>query len=266
MLPDYLDAFNGVLQRFQITFPAETWSKEFTDSLLNDYSFFSARVEDSKLQYGDTIRFLNNEIVRGVNLKSLLGISEHQRVLKNIVEQIAHFELTEKTIKEVHAALMEAPLAWESDFRPELVGQYRNIPIIGARRPFFEDKEYAPHFNLEIIMASYIDIFNARFNEIDNAVYEKHLITALAFFHNKFLNEIHPFADGNGRVCRILMGAIMMKHNCPPVFPTIKEMADQIRYINTIVDCEKQKDDRPLVAYFAKEMTKYLVERLENAD
>ncbi|MFV8325893.1 Fic family protein [Flavobacterium sp. ZS1P14] len=34
------------------------------------------------------------------------------------------------------------------------------------------------------------------------------MLTALSFFYNTFLNAIHPFTDGNGRVCRIIMGVV----------------------------------------------------------
>lgn len=172
MLPDYLLIFNKVLSKFQEKFPRENWSKEFLDSLINDYSFFSARIEDSKLQYGDTIRFLNNETVRGLNLNSLMGISEHQLVLKNLLYSINNFSLSEESIKEIHRCLMGNPFAWETDFKPELVGNYRNMPTVGSRQPFFEDKEYAAHYNLEIIMSTWLAQFNNRFFDIDNTTAE----------------------------------------------------------------------------------------------
>ena len=81
-------------------------------------------------------------------------------------------------------------------------------------------------------MASYIDMFNAKFEKIDNSNDETHLITTIAFFHNIFLNKIHPFADGNGRVCRILMGTILMRNNCPPIFVKITSDEDKFDYIN----------------------------------
>lgn len=264
MLPDYLLNFNTALLKFQEKFPRDNWSVKFKDSLINDYSFFSARVEDSKLQYGDTIRFLNNESVRGVNLDSLLGISEHQSVLKNLLENLENFEITEETIKNVHAALMNSPLAWETDFKPELVGNYRNVPTVGSREPFFDNKEYAAHYNLEISMASYLHLFNSRLNDIDNSIFEKHLLTGIVYFHNKFLNEIHPFADGNGRVCRIIIGAVLMANNCPPIFPEITTQEQQIEYISTIVQCEQDKSDVALIEYFAKGMTNYLLSRIQD--
>lgn len=262
MFPQYLLEFNNALLQFQQKFPRNTWSEEFRFSLINDYSFYSARVEDSKLDYGDTIRFLNDETIRGINLNSLLGISEHQSVLKGILDNLENFKLTEETIKDIHCCLMENPLAWETDFKPELVGNYRNVPTVGSRKPFFENKEYDPHYNLDIIMPSYLDRFNAQFDAIDNTDKDKHLLTRIAYFHNIFLNKIHPFADGNGRVCRIIIGAILMKNNCPPIFPKITTQEEQVEYINTIVKCEEEKSDEPLVSYFSIGMTKYLLNRL----
>lgn len=264
MLPEYLSNFNKALQQFQNKYPRENWSNEFRDSLINDYSFYSTRIEDSKLEYGDTIRFLNDESVRGINFDSLLSISEHQSVLKELLDTFDNFKLSEDTIKKIHGSLMKSPLAWETDFKPELVGNYRNIPTVGSREPFFENKEYAPHFNLEIIMASYIDIFNSIMDDIDNSQSEKHLLTRIAYFHNRFLNEIHPFADGNGRVCRIIIGAVLMINNCPPIFPQITNHDQQVEYISTIVKCEQDKSDLSLVEYFAIGMTNYLLRRLED--
>ena len=82
--------------------------------------------------------------------------------------------------------------------------------------------------------------------------------------NHKFLNEIHPFADGNGRVCRIIIGAILMQNNCPPIFPKIIETENQINYISTIVECEELKSDGPLVKLLANGMTEYMIERIDS--
>jgi hypothetical protein len=132
MLTNYLKVFNEALFQFPQKFPRERWSDDFRTSLINDY-FFSARIEDSKLQYGDTIRFLNNETVRGVNLNSLMGVSDHQIVLKGVLDNLQDFQLTEDVVKNIHRCLLDNPLAWETEFKPELVGNYRNIPTVGWR-------------------------------------------------------------------------------------------------------------------------------------
>lgn len=267
MLPKYLVIFNDTLERFNSKFPRQKWTEEFKDNLINDYSFFSARVEDNKLKYGDTIQFLNNESVKGIpNLNSLLGITEHQQILKKLIDSLNGlnaFALSEELIKKLHGALMESPYAWEADFKPELVGNYRNVPAVGSRLPYFDNKEYIAHFNLEVVMPSHVDIFNNKFLNIDNSTYETHLLTIVAYFHNKFLNYLHPFADGNGRVCRIIMGALLMSNNCPPIFPQITDQDKQVEYITKIVDCEINNTDAILVEYFAKGMTEYLLNRLK---
>lgn len=264
MLPDYLVNFNSILKEFQDKFPVPTWSPQFRNSLINDYSFFSARIEDAKLQYGDTIRFLNAETIRSVNLPSLLGISEHQKTLSRLLNNLEEFDISELTIKNIHKSLMNNKFAWDGEYKAELVGEYRNFPTVGSRLPFFENKQYAPHYNLDIIMASYIDMFKSRFNAINNLQAEKHIITRIAYFHNKFLNEIHPFADGNGRVCRIVIGAILMKNNCPPIFPKILDQESQLEYISTIIECEKFNSDTPLIIYLAKGMSEYMNEKIKS--
>jgi len=258
MLSVYLNRFNLALKKFNKQFPRPSWTEEFKNNLINDYSFYSARIEDEKLQYGDTIRFLNGELVRKGKMKSLLDVSNHKSVLESILNKYEVFELTEVLIKDIHKDLMSSELAWEVDFKPFLVGNYRNIPTVGYRAPYFENKEYVPHYNLDMVMSTYVEMFAWKFKDIDNSLDEKHLITRLAFFHNKFLNDIHPFADGNGRVCRIIMGTILMKNNCPPVFIKITSNEDRLNYISKIVECEKTKSNIPFVELLANGMSSYL--------
>jgi hypothetical protein len=129
MLPEYLLRFNEILEAFNRKYPRGNWSEQFKNNLINDYSFFSARIEDSKLQYGDTIRFLNNELVRGVNFSSLLGVAEHQEVFKKLLDSLSYsttFKLSEDILKDLHRSLMENPLVWETEFKPELIGIHAN--------------------------------------------------------------------------------------------------------------------------------------------
>ena len=108
MLSRYLIRFNKALEAFQTRFPRPQWSEEFKSSLVNDYSFYSSKIEDDKLQYGDTIKFLNGELVRKGKMKSLLEVSNHKDILLSLINRYDNFELTEDSIKAIHRDLMAA--------------------------------------------------------------------------------------------------------------------------------------------------------------
>lgn len=76
MLWPCLRRFNDALVSFQSNFPKGRWTPEFRSSLINDFSFYSSRIEDEQLEYGDTIRFLNGELTPITTSKYSCGLTE----------------------------------------------------------------------------------------------------------------------------------------------------------------------------------------------
>lgn len=74
-------------------------------------------------------------------------------------------------------------------------------------------------------------------------------IVLAAVAHNQFEN-IHPFADGNGRVGRILLNNILIKHNVPPINIDFK---NRIEYYYTLQEYEKNKNLKPTLELYLKE-------------
>ena len=70
-----------------------------------------------------------------------------------------------------------------------------------------------------------------------------------AVVHNQFEN-IHPFRDGNGRVGRILLNNIFIKHGLPPINIDFK---NRIEYYATLQAYEQNKDLKPTIDLFMKE-------------
>src|SRR3989344_4436448 len=70
-----------------------------------------------------------------------------------------------------------------------------------------------------------------------------------AVVHNQFEN-IHPFRDGNGRVGRLLLNYILLKHGLPPVNITLKNRRE---YYLTLQAYDKEHNLRPTIELILKE-------------
>jgi Fic family protein len=70
--------------------------------------------------------------------------------------------------------------------------------------------------------------------------------------HNQFEN-IHPFRDGNGRVGRLLLINILLKHKLPPVNIELK---NRMEYYAALQNYENNGDIRPTLELILKEYKK----------
>lgn len=76
-----------------------------------------------------------------------------------------------------------------------------------------------------------------------------HPLVLAAVAHNQFEN-IHPFQDGNGRVGRLLLNNILLKHNLPPLNI---EMRNRAEYYAALQAYENDQDIRPTLELMLKE-------------
>ena len=80
-------------------------------------------------------------------------------------------------------------------------------------------------------------------------VKDKEALTAGAYFLATFEN-IHPFADGNGRVGRLLMNYFLVLHKHPPII--IRE-SERERYFEALAAWDKNEDITPLKLFLKEE-------------
>ena len=78
------------------------------------------------------------------------------------------------------------------------------------------------------------------------------LINFLPFDSNRFEN-IHPFADGNGRVGRTLLNYWLMINDYPPA---IVYEEDRRAYYDALQDYDEQEDLTPLVQFLEAQTVK----------
>ena len=79
-----------------------------------------------------------------------------------------------------------------------------------------------------------------------------HPIVLAAVVHNQFEN-IHPFQDGNGRVGRILLNNILLKHDMPPVNIELKNRGE---YYSSLRAYQRNGNLRPTIEFILKEYKK----------
>ena len=74
-------------------------------------------------------------------------------------------------------------------------------------------------------------------------------IVLASVVHNQFEN-IHPFRDGNGRVGRLLLNNILLKHGLPPVNIDLKNRQE---YYKDLQAYDKEHNLRPMIELILKE-------------
>jgi len=113
--------------------------------------------------------------------------------------------------------------------------------------------EGAPSLRVVYLLKELINWYNKHKKEYP-------AILLAAVIHNQFEN-IHPFADGNGRAGRIILNNILIKNSLPPVNIDLK---DQKEYYETLQAYEKQGNIRPTIDLILKEY-KYLKKIIKQA-
>ena len=129
-----------------------------------------------------------------------------------------------RTGSEYHAA--------GGDFSPAK-GELRKLNVTAA----LGGKSYMSYLKVPMRLATFCEELNSRRKAIDAndiaAIYE------LSFWAHFELVTIHPWADGNGRTCRLLMNLLQMEYN---VLPTKVLKEDKAEYIQALIDTREHED------------------------
>ena len=176
-------------------------------------NYHSNAIEGNQLTLGETRSLiLHGLTAHGKPLRDHLDVQGHDDAARAIEDAVANAQdLNQVFIRNVHRVLLKEPYDVDAITpdrrrvkRTIAIGRYKTLPN-NVETSTGETYYFTPPEHVPQEMTDLIDWYR----EQESA--GTHPIIIAAAFHYRFV-RIHPFDDGNGRMARLLMNMILMKH------------------------------------------------------
>ena len=185
-----------------------------------EFNYNSNHIEGNTLTYGQTeLLLLFGRVVGEAKMKDLEEMKAHNVCLKMTVAEAGEKDrpLTESFIRILHQTMLredytvyrQLPGGVNTSYVVH-AGCYKTRPN-SVITPTGERFEYASPEETPALMADLIQWYNQA--EADGKLTPVELA---ALFHYRYI-RIHPFEDGNGRIARLLMNYILLRHGYPMI-------------------------------------------------
>ena len=212
-------------------------------------NYHSNAVEGNSLTLGETRSLiLHGLTARGKPMRDHLDIQGHDDAVKAIENAVKEEQgLNEVFIRNLHRALLKEP--YEVDAiapdgtpckRMITIGAYKSIPN-NVETSTGEVYYFTPPEQVKPEMTDLLDWYRARESAAE------HPVIIAATFHYRFV-RIHPFDDGNGRMARLLMNLILIKHGYTvAIVPSDRKT----RYLQELERVDQSEDLTQFIQYIA---------------
>ncbi len=167
------------------------------EQFLLSLTYHSNRIEGSSLSESETKAVMfDNIALPNKDIIEQLEVKNHQAALQYLFKYLssASFKINEALILKLHNILMNGI---KTD-----AGSYRShgVRILGTYVPT------ANYLKVPRLMQEIVKDINRKNSDI---------VAQVANIHSRF-EQIHPFSDGNGRIGRLLIQAMLLRNNFPP--------------------------------------------------
>ncbi len=241
----------------------DLWSKKKISSgaelaeALNGHSiafaYHSGRIENENITYNDTREIFEHDGVtsytgdlrtlfeirnaRDANELLLTAFDEKRRIDETLVMEFQQ-SLTKNTYD---------TRCWQLGERP---GTYKLHDYVTGRNEIGAAQEDVKEEMDELLAELTDDIPRAK------------ILTAASYFHAKFEN-IHPFADGNGRAGRLLINYFLLLNGHPPI---IIHEEDRKAYYEALEAWDERQELDPLISFLQEQAVKTWEKQLRRAE
>ena len=216
------------------------------------FAYHSGKIENERVTYHDTREIFEHDGVTSYtgDLRTLFEIrnakeahelfldsfSERRPIDETLVKAF-QYKLTQNTYDTRRYQLGERP------------GEYKRHDYVTGK----EEVGAAPEDVAEELSELLLEL---------REIPDDRALTAAAYFHAKFEN-IHPFADGNGRTGRLLMNYLLVLHDHPPI---IVHEEDRRDYFEALEAWDGAQDLEPLIAFLKAQTSKTWQKQIERAE
>ncbi len=191
------------------------------------FTYNSQKIEGSTLSLKETANLLEKGLTpENKSLEDVKEAKMHEKVFFEMLEYKKDLNL--QIILKWHKVLF-------SETKKDIAGKIRNYDVGIAQSKF----KPPMHLELDVLLKEFFDWHNKQKKKI-------HPVELAALIHLKFVT-IHPFADGNGRISRLIMNFILKKHNFPLLdIPYSKRTS----YYNALERSQVNKQEEIFVQWF----------------
>ena len=243
MKPSQFKKIQRLLEFWKSSQPLnERLQRNIDQAFMIDFNYNSNHIEGNTLTYGQTKLLLFFGQVEGSGLmRDFEEMKAHNVGLEMMkIEALdKNRPLSEIFIRELNRTILAGDfykLSANKKYRYKIhAGMYKTRPN-SVLTPSGEIFDYASPEETPSMMGDLVKWYNA--NE------KKKTLSAIelaALFHYRYI-RIHPFEDGNGRIARLLVNYILLRHGYPMI---VIQTADRKNYIDALVKCDKTTGAEP---------------------
>ena len=216
------------------------------------FAYHSGKIENDNVTYNDTREIFEHDGVTSYtgDLRTLFEIRNSRDANELLLRAFSERRpVDEALVREFQRVLTQNTYdtrRWQLGERP---GEYKRRDYVTGRNEIGAAPE-----DVHEEMAELLD-------ELTD-IPEDGALTAAAYFHAKFEN-IHPFADGNGRTGRLLMNYFLLLHNHPPV---IIHEEDRKAYYSALEAWDESQTLDPLTSFLREQTAKTWRKQIERGE
>ncbi len=213
------------------------------------FAYHSGKIENENVTYHDTREIFEHDGVTSYtgDLRTLFEIRNAKEANEYFLSAFGkRLALDEGFIKELQKRLTRNTYDTRRCQLGERPGEYKKHDYVTGKAGIGAAPEEVQEEIAELL-------------EELQGIDAKNALTAAAYFHVKFEN-IHPFADGNGRTGRLAMNYLLVRLDHPPI---IIHQEDRKAYYSALEAWDTEQQLEPMVMFLREQTAKTWEKQLE---